>query len=164
MSELSKKYSEIIKEVDQKITDEAELQFVKNKISEISIIFIDIIDRLSEILEERIIDIEQSQKDVEQKLSKVQTVIDSIEQDIYEENSDIEITCPYCNNEFMAEFNEDEEIEIECPECHNIIELDLNANIDEDSGYFGSGCQGGCGTCGGCGLKNNMDDYDEGDI
>ena len=144
MSELSKKYSDIIKEIDEKIKNEEERQFVKNKISEISIIFLDIIDRMSEMLEERITDIEQGQKSVEQKLANVQTVIDSIEQEIYEDNDEIEITCPYCNNDFYAEFNVDEENEIECPECHNIIELDINANIDEDINLYNSGCQGGC--------------------
>lgn len=144
MSELSKKYREIINEIDTKITNQDELNFVKNKISEISIIFIDIIDRMSEVIEERIVDIEQSQKNVEDKIGKIQNVINSIEQDIYNDDVDLEITCPYCNNEFVTEFNEDEENEIECPECHNIIELDINANIDEDIGMYSTGCQGGC--------------------
>ena len=59
-----------------------------------------------------------------------------------------------------AEFNEDEENEIECPECHNIIELDLNADIDEDNGYTDNGCKGSCGSCGGCKL-NNQDNEDD---
>ena len=51
MSELSNKYREIMNELDEKITDEEELNFVKNKLSEMSIIFIDIIDRMSEIVD-----------------------------------------------------------------------------------------------------------------
>ena len=47
MSELSDKYRQIMDEIDAKITDEKELEFVKSKLSEVSIIFIDIIDRLS---------------------------------------------------------------------------------------------------------------------
>ena len=144
MSELSKKYREILEQIDNTITNKEDLEFVKSKISEISIIFIDIIDRMSEVIEERIVDIEQSQKNVEDRLAKVQNVINTIEQDIYNDDIDIEITCPYCNNEFVTEFNEDEENEIECPECHNIIELDINANIDDDLNTYGSDCQGGC--------------------
>ena len=144
MSELSKKYREILDQIDNKITNKEDLEFVKSKISEISIIFIDIIDRMSEVIEERIVDIEKSQKNVEDRLAKVQGVIDTIEQDMYGEDVDIEITCPYCNNEFVTEFNEDEENEIECPECHNIIELDINANIDDDIDAYNPGCQGGC--------------------
>ena len=162
MSELSKKYGEILKDIDNKITNKEDLEFVKSKISEISIIFIDIIDRMSEVIEEKITDIEQSQKNVEDRLTKVQNVIDTLEQDIYNDDVDIEITCPYCNNEFITEFNEDEENEIECPECHNIIELDINANIDDDiDDYNFGGCHGGCGRCGGCGQNNDDSDGED---
>ncbi|MBO5348599.1 MAG: hypothetical protein J6A89_02090 [Clostridia bacterium] len=159
MSELSNKYREIMNEIDEKITDEKQLNFVKNKISEISIIFIDIIDRMSQIVDEKVIDIEKGQKNIEKKLAKVQKVIDVIEKDIYDDEFEIEIVCPYCNNEFMTEINEDEENEIECPECHNIIELDLNADIDEDN----LSCSGNCSSCGGCSSEEN-DDEDEGDM
>ena len=51
-------------EIDEKITDEKQLNFVKSKISEISIIFIDIIDRMSEIVDEKVVDIEKGQKNI----------------------------------------------------------------------------------------------------
>lgn len=155
MSELSNKYREIMNEIDKTITDEKQLNFVKNKISEISIIFIDIIDRMSEIVDEKVVDIEKGQKSIEKKLAKVQKVIDVIEKDIYED--DIEIVCPYCNNEFFTELNEDEQNEIECPECHNIIELDLNSDIDEDD----FGCFGNCSTCEGCNFDDDKNNEDE---
>lgn len=160
MSELSKKYREIMDEIDEKITDEKQLNFIKNKISEISIIFIDIIDRMSEIVDEKVMDIEQGQKNIEKKLAKVQKVIDVIEKDIYDDDFEIEIVCPYCNNEFLTGINEDGENEIECPECHNIIELDLNSDIDEDNGIS---CSGNCHSCGECGFEQDDDD-DEGDM
>ena len=81
MSELSNKYREIMDEIDKKITDEEQLNFVKSKVSEISIIFIDIIDRLSEVIDEKVIDIEKGQKSIEKKLAKVQNAIDVIEDD-----------------------------------------------------------------------------------
>ena len=62
MSELSDKYRQIMDEIDAKITDEKELEFVKSKLSEVSIIFIDIIDRLSEVINERVTDIEKDKK------------------------------------------------------------------------------------------------------
>ena len=65
MSELSDKYRQIMDEIDAKITDEKELEFVKSKLSEVSIIFIDIIDRLSEVINERVTDIEKGQKNIE---------------------------------------------------------------------------------------------------
>ena len=99
MSELSKKYREIMDEIENKITDEEELKFVKSKISEVSVIFIDLIDRMSEIIDERITDIEDGQKNIEKKLTKIETVIDAIDKDIYDESdTEFEIVCPYCNN------------------------------------------------------------------
>ena len=141
MSELSNKYREIMNEIDEKITDEEQLNFIKKKLSEMSIIFIDIIDRMSEIVEEKVVDIEESQKSIEQKLVKVQNAIDLIEKDIYEDNMETEIVCPYCNNEFFAEIGDDAESEIECPECHNIIELDMNSDAFKDEFM---GCSGNC--------------------
>lgn len=156
MSELSNKYREIINEIDEKITDEEQLNFVKTKLSEMSIIFIDIIDRMSEVVNEKIIDIENGQKNIEKKLAKVENTINTIEKDIYdEEDNESEIVCPYCNNEFFADLNEYDENEIECPECHNIIELDLNSDYDEEF----SGCSGNCHSCGGC--ESSEDDAEE---
>lgn len=157
MSELSNKYREIMDEINENITDEKELNFVKNKISEISIIFIDIIDRMSELVEEKVTNIEKGQKNIETKLAKVQKVIDVIEKDIYDDDFEIEIVCPYCNNEFFTEINEDEENEIECPECHNIIELDLNSDYDGES----FSCGGNCNSCGGCGSDTDDDNGEE---
>ena len=157
MSELSNKYREIMNELDEKITDEEELNFVKNKLSEMSIVFIDIIDRMSEIVEEKVIDIEKGQKNIEKKLARVENVIDNLEQDIYDEGTETEVVCPYCNNEFLAEISEEEESEIECPECHNVIELDMN--YDEDSDEL-SNCSGGCRFCGGCHQKDDTDEDD----
>lgn len=160
MSELSKKYSEIIKEIDENITDEKQNQYIKSKISDISIIFIDMIDKMSEILDQRMSKIEKSQSNIENRLEGIQSLIDAIEEDVYENDVDIEITCPYCNYDFIAEFNENENNEIECPECHNIVELDINADYDEDSGISPScGCQRSCGNCGGCtSQKDNNED------
>ena len=158
MSELSKKYREIMDEIENKITDEEELKFVKSKISEVSVIFIDLIDRMSEIIDERITDIEDGQKNIEKKLTKIETVIDAIDKDIYDESdTEFEIVCPYCNNEFISEINYEGENEIEGPECHNIIEIDINADVDEDN----YGCHGGCNKCKGCNFNSNDDEEDD---
>ena len=157
MSELSNKYREIMNELDEKITDKKQLDFVKSKLSEISIIFVDIIDRMSEIVEDKVFDIEKGQKNIESRLTKIQNVIDSIESDIYEENVETEIVCPYCNSEFLADIGDEEENEIECPDCHNIIELDMTSDNSADD--FKT-CTGGCQCSGSCPNKklNNEDD------
>lgn len=160
MSELSKKYLEIMNEIDTKITDEKELIFIKNKLSEISIIFMDIIDRMSGIMEDKIVDIENSQVTIEKRLSKLQETIDYIEKDIYDDYSETEIVCPYCNKDFFAEIGDDNISEIQCPECHNIIELDMDSNDIEHELYGNTDCGGSCGGCGGCRSQNINNDDD----
>lgn len=154
MSDLSDKYREIMNEIENKITNEKDLNFVKNKVSEMSMIFIDIIDRMNEIVEEKVARIEQNQEEMNIRLNKVQSVIDGIEKDIYDDDFEIEIACPYCDNEFFTTMNDSEENEIECPECHNMIELDLNANFEEEN----QPCSGNCHLCGGCGSNQDDDD------
>lgn len=111
---------------------------------------------MSEIVDEKVLEIEKGQKNIEKQLLKVQNTINTIEKDIYEDNFETEIVCPYCNNEFSAEINDEEENEIECPECHNIIEIDLNSDLDEDL----LGCSGNCSSCGGCSDEEEIDEED----
>lgn len=154
MSELSEKYQEIISELDNKIENKDDLIFVKEKISEVSIIFIDLIERMSGIVENKI-------SDIENKLDNIESTLNSIQEDIYDEDNETEIVCPYCNNEFYTEISNDIESEVECPECHNIIELDMNAdNIEED--LFGiHGCKGKCGGCSGCNIQDDSKDDED---
>lgn len=158
MSELSKRYHEIISKLDERISNKDDLMFVKDQISEISVIFIDLIEQMSGIVEERIADIEEGQKQIEDRLVNIESTVNAIHKDIYDENTDSEIICPYCNNEFIAEIGDEIEAEIQCPECHNIIELNLNSDNYENELYGIHNCKGQCGGCGGCGHKDNEDD------
>ena len=154
MSELSKKYEKIISELDDRIENKDELVFVKDKISEISMIFIDLIERMSGVVEEKM-------SDMEDKLSNIENTLDSIQKDIYEDDDETEVVCPYCNNEFYTEISGEEETEIECPECHNIIELDFNSDNIEDDLYGIQGCKRKCGGCSGCNIQNNNKDEND---
>lgn len=159
MSELSKKYEDIMNEIENNIKNQDDLNFVKDKVADLSMLFIDIIDRMTELTELKMSDLEARQNLIENKLSKISDSVNGIEKDIYaEDNYDFDIVCPYCNNEFVAEYMSETEIkkEIQCPECNNIIELDWN----EDGEEF-SGCSGSCSTCGGCGSFENEDEEDD---
>ena len=90
---------------------------------------------------------EQKQKEMDERMQKMQDVIDNIEKDIYsDEGFDFEIVCPYCNYEFVIDVDENK-TEIECPECQNVIELDWSGDIE---GEEHDGCSGHCGGCSGC--------------
>lgn len=151
MSVFKDDYNRIVSEIEQNITDQEQLKFIKEKISELSMIFLDAIDNLSNVADEKIRQIEEKQKIIEEKMSQVESAVNDIESDIYidEENYDFEIVCPYCDYEFVAEI--DGKNEISCPNCNNIIELDWNDEEDE-------GCTGHCSGCHGCGEEDNEDD------
>ena len=90
----------------------------------------------------------QNQQELENRMSKIENSIKRIESDIYlDDDFDLEITCPYCNNEFTVEMDEDRK-EVTCPECENVIELDFTGDVEDDFECGHQGCQGchGCGT------------------
>ena len=107
MSVFKDDYNRIVSEIEQNITDQEQLKFIKEKISELSMIFLDAIDNLSNVADEKIRQIEEKQKIIEEKMSQVESAVNDIESDIYidEENYDFEIVCPYCDYEFVAEID-----------------------------------------------------------
>lgn len=145
MSELNDNYKKIITQIEQKITNKDDLEFVLERIDELTNMFLDVMDKMSIKTEERMEQIEIKQKIIEQKVSNVAKAIDEIENDIYEEveediederesDYELEISCPYCNNDFVEPIYENDENlmnEVECPKCHNIIELDWENGKDE---------------------------------
>lgn len=147
MSDLSKRFNEIIKDIETNLKNKEDLDYVKSQIANITMLFMDTIDTLTQMNEQKIKYLMQKQEDIEKKLSQVDSIVNGIEKDIYEEGEmveenegyDFEIVCPYCNHEFVADFDSQLKEEIQCPECKNIIELDWN--MAEDN------CMGECSCC-----------------
>lgn len=106
-----------------------------------------------EILANKIDNIEKRQKQIEDKVNRIQSSISGIENDIYEDDFEIEIICPYCNTEFVADV--ESKTEIKCPECQNKIELDWNGG--EDQGC----CSGHCSSCGSRCGESFFDEFGE---
>lgn len=158
MSNLSKEYDKIILEIEQTISNEQEREVVKQKVTDLSMLFFDLINNMNTIIDEKISKMEEKQNNLDIKIDNLRKSVDEIEGDIYEEeigDYDFEIVCPYCNNEFVTDldFANEEKSEIRCPECNNIIELDWN---DEEEG-----CSGHCGSCHGCGEEEYEDNEDD---
>ena len=152
MAELSKKFKKIIKGLETKIKDEEQLEYVKTQIFELYNMLFDQIEKLEEIANERVTKLLEVQAGLEEKLDKLEKNIKEVQEDIYGDDSDFSISCPYCNEEFVMEGIESKE-EIECPECNNVIELDWGSEEEE------SGCGGGCGGCG-SGCHGHAEDDD----
>lgn len=100
-------------------------------------------------------EIKENQKIMNDKMEKMQQIINHIENDIYaDEGFDFEIVCPYCEYEFVIDADESKK-EIECPECKNVIELDWSGNFEEGED---NSCSGHCHGCSSCEEDNEEDD------
>ena len=142
MSKLSEEYLKIITDIGEHISNKDERNYVINKMSELSALYMSIIDKVSEVNSKRIESIEQHQEEIDNKISKMKNTLDLIKKDFYvDEDYDFEIVCPYCNHEFVADIEDELKEEIKCPECHNIIELDWDEDDEEE------GCSGCCSSC-----------------
>lgn len=152
MPELSEKFKDIIKDIEKNIKNKDDLEYIKTQIYNISSIFLEQLDKVVELTSYRMEELVKKQSELNSKMSKIEGVVGNIEKDIYldEEDNDFEIICPYCNNEFMVDFNTELKNEVRCPECNNIIELDWNEEEEHS-------CSGNCHCCdSGC-EENNED-------
>ena len=158
MSDIKGKYKKILEDLENNIKDSEDLQYAKEKFMELSLLFMDIIDRLTILTDARIKEIEEKQTEIDNKISSVQSIVDEIEGDIYEddENYEFEIVCPYCNYEFTTDIADEEKEEIKCPKCNNIIELDW----DQDEEYA---CGGDCSHCHSEQVAEDDEKYDVND-
>lgn len=155
MIEPKNEFAKILSDIEKAIKDPNELEFVKGKILELSVIFMDITNRALEsnsqyeILSNKIDSIQKSLKRIEEDI-----YIDEDEEEYDEYNSDnliqgnynneddfeFEIQCPYCNYEFVVGQDADLKDEIECPKCHKEIELDWDDYCDGECDHCASIC------------------------
>lgn len=158
MSNLNSEYQKIMFDIEKNITDPEQLKYIKEKISELTVLFMNTVDKVVEYSEEKLSNMQEKQEDIEERLARVQKSLNTIEKDIYsdEDEFEFEVVCPYCNHQFVSDIDLEETTEIQCPECKNMIELDWNDDEEE--------CTGSCHGCHGCmgeDLGNNNDRNDE---
>ena len=148
MAKLREEYNNFLKDVEKNLKNKEDLEYVKVRFSMFVDKVIDEMDMLVDYKTQKMNEIEQKQKEIDDKMNKMQLIIDNIEKDIYsDEGFDFEIICPYCDNQFVIDVDEDK-TEVECPVCNNIIELDWSGDVEEDSN-----CNGSCSGCHGCDDK-----------
>lgn len=146
MDNMMSQYNKFMKELEERLKNPEDIEFVKNETYKLFISFYNEVDDLKNVYEQQLDIILGRQEQFENRLGKM-------EKDIYmEEGSDFEIICPYCNNEFVVELDELKD-EVECPECNNLIELDWNDDENECGEHGCSGCQSDCNA-----KKENDDD------
>ena len=154
MAKLKKEFKSFLEDIESNLKNQEDLQYVKTRFEKFVDSIMDEIDMVVADQEDRMNELEENQKQMESKMSKMQEILDNIEKDIYSEDGfDFEIICPYCDNQFIIDMDEDK-TEVECPECNNIIELDWSGEPEDDT----ANCSSGCAGCHGCGtnLENNI--------
>ena len=157
MSNLNDEYEKIISKIESCITNEEELQLVKNEIAKLTILFINTVDKVVEYSEEKLNNMEEKHQDLEERLNTLKNKMSKIEKDIYEDEDgfEFEVICPYCNHQFVTDIDLELNSEIKCPECKNIIELDWNEDDSQDEN-----CKGNCHSCSGC-ISNEQNGLHE---
>ena len=145
MAKLREEYKKFLEDIEKNLKNKEDLEYIKVRFSMFVDKVIDEMDMLVDFKTQRMTELEQKQKEIDDKMNKMQQIIDNIEKDIYsDEGFDFEIICPYCDNQFVIDVEEDK-TEVECPVCNNIIELDWSGDVEEDSD-----CNGSCSGCHGC--------------
>ena len=152
MGTIKTEYKSFLDDIEKNIKNKEDLEYIKKRFASFLDVMLDQIDNIMDYKKEEIDRLEKTHKQIEEKMSKMQQVIDNIEKDIYDEGFDFEITCPYCNYEFFIDVDENR-TEVECPECKNMIELDWSGDIDDNSDS--DVCNGDCHGCSGCGDEDD---------
>ena len=146
MGTIKNEYKSFLDEKKKNIKNKEDLKYIKERFAIFMDVMLNQIDNIVEYKSENLTRLENSQKELEDKVKKMQNILDNIEKDIYSEDGfDFEIVCPYCNYEFIIDIDENK-TEVECPECKNIIELDWTGDVDDEP----DGCNGHCSGCSGC--------------
>ena len=142
MSNINAEFKEILETLEKNMKNKDDLELVKVQMFNLYNLFFDEVTNLETLANSRMAEMAGKQKDVDERLGKIEKEIKNISVDIYgeEENEDEEdynftIECPYCNFEFNVEVDELENT-ITCPECKKDIELDWGHDCDEE------GCAG----------------------
>lgn len=122
---ISKKYNEIIKKLENKIEDKELLEFIKNEISDLTLSYTNDLENSIKTYERKI-------DSLDKKINNIESLVTKIEKDFLEESEPLDlepICCPYCNFNFLIEYDSDK-TEMKCPECENLISLDWGTDED----------------------------------
>ncbi len=159
MGTLKDSYKSFLKDIEANIKNKEDLDYIKSRFTQFLDVVLQQMDHIMDYRRGEVEKLEKKQKELDEKMNKVEDIVNHIEKDIYSEDGfDFEIVCPYCNYEFFIDVDENK-TEIECPECNNIIELDWSGDIEDEQ----QGCSGSCSSCSGCADEMEDEEYDEDD-
>lgn len=167
MANLKKKFNEILEDLEKNIKNKEDLDYIKSQVYNISLLFLDEVDKLTELSFDRLNVMIDREKELSKKIANMEKIISNLEREVFiPQECDFEIVCPYCNSEFVQDLAKGIEDEVRCPECGNMIEIDWH----ETEECCGHDCSGEC-NCEVCIDEDNVeqetqeqDDDDEEEI
>ncbi len=144
MADLKKKFNNIITDLEENIKSKEDLDYIKSQVYNIALIFLEEVDKLTELSFDRLNVMIDREKELSKKVAKMEKMMSDLEKEVFvPSDCDFEIICPYCNTEFIEDFESGLEHEIRCPECGNLIELDWHENEEDECCMHE--CGGECG-------------------
>ena len=143
MADLNNKFKQILSDIEENLKNKEDLEYVKTQIFKLYNMFFDEVSKIEETVATKMETISEAEAHLQEKVEKLENKLHSMEKELFieDEESDFSITCPYCNNEFIVDYDELKD-DIKCPECDNIIELDWGDDCGEHSG-----CGHDCSHC-----------------
>ena len=113
MGILKNEYKSFLDDIEKNIKDPQDLEYIKGRFASFLDVILDQMDYIMDYKKEQIEKLENTQKELDDKMGKMQQVIDNIEKDIYSEDGfDFEIVCPYCNYEFFIDIDENTRLQL----------------------------------------------------
>lgn len=159
MANLKKRFNAIMAELDENIQNKDDLDYIKSQVYNVALLFLDELDKLTELSFDRLNVMIEREKDLGKKIANMENMLNNLEKEVFvSPECDFEIICPYCNTEFVEDLASGVEHEVKCPECGNIIELDWH----EDEACSCHHCDGECEECSDC-EENDINQEDEED-
>lgn len=126
---LNKKFKEVIRNLEGNIENKKDLIYAKSQITELTMEYLDELQKLESIYKQKLIIFEDRLDGLEVAMHRLDNEL--FQDEDFEEDTDLEpIKCPYCNTNFFIEFDSSKK-EMKCPDCKNIIELDWG-NFEDD--------------------------------
>ena len=117
-----KKYNEILRNLESHIFNKKDLDYIKKQITELTIVYINEIDKNNNKTNKKFSNIEKRLLEIENKIDLLEDMDDDVEEPNNFNNGE-NINCPYCNYNFFVEYDISNK-EINCPNCDNLIVLD----------------------------------------
>lgn len=146
LENLRTEFLQFMKDIETNLKDKEDILYTQARAAKMLDVVLQTINDVVDHEEERLFKVAEKVEQNEQMLNELKRRMDTVYQDIYDEEEAVVINCPYCGTEFEADIDEYFD-EIKCPECQNSIELDWSGNVDDDQE---TGCSGNCPHCGGC--------------